>query len=139
LLQDHRVSASELRAEQDQRLTPELQQRLDRAALIVASGHRAEHDLVALAVCSLLDAFDQFGVEGIAHVHRDAKVPGPMQLQHARRSVGAITELFRSVKDAGSRRFARPDGTSEDDRHQSFGDARGRRDISHRWLSGPPD
>jgi hypothetical protein len=122
---------SELGAKQDQRLTPELQQRLDCAALIVASSHRTEHDLVAPAVGDFLNAFNQFGVEGITHIHRHAKVPRPMQLQQARRSIGAITQLLGHMEYPCSRRFAGTSRASEHDRNQGFGDARGCGDISH--------
>ena len=73
-------------------------------------------------------------MEGIPHIHRHAKVPGPMQLQQARRSVGAITQLLGSVEYPRSRRFAGTSRASEDDRNQGLGDARGYGDISHGWL-----
>ena len=96
-------------------------------------GYRAEHDLVALAVSGLLNAFDEFGMEGAPHMHRHAKMPGPVQLQQARRSVRPIAQLLGNLEDTRSCRVARPGCATEDYRNECLGDTCGRCDIRHGW------
>jgi hypothetical protein len=80
------------RAQQHQRLAAEVDQRLDRPALVTGAGHRAQHHVVALPLGDLVEVLDQLGMEGAADVHHHADQVGPPPGEQAGGPVPAVAQ-----------------------------------------------
>ncbi len=67
------LRVGQVRTEQEQRLAPEVEERLDGAALVPGAGQGADDDVVAALVGSGLEVLEELGVEAAANVHRDTE------------------------------------------------------------------
>jgi hypothetical protein len=96
------------RAQQDESLAAEVQQRVDRAPLVPARGHGAEHQVVAAALAGLVQVLDQLGVEGTADVEHDAEQPGTPAGEQAGGPVRPVAEPVRGLPDPAPGLLAGP-------------------------------
>ena len=109
------------RAEEDQGLAAEVDQRLGGPALVAGAGHRAQDDVVAAALGGLVEVLDQLGVERAAHLHQHPDQVGPPPGEQAGRPVGAVAELGGRLQHplAGGRAGA--GGAGQHHRHRGRG------------------
>jgi hypothetical protein len=105
-------------AEQDERLTPEVEQDLDGPPRVAAGRHGAQQQVVAAGRGGRVEFADEVGMKGVADVHQHAKVAAPPPGQQAGRPVSPVTQLLRGLQDPGSGRFARTRLVPEHERYQ---------------------
>ncbi len=85
--------------QQDQRLAPRVEEGLHRSPVVAGPGDRAQDQVVAVLLGSLVDVLDQLGVERAADVHHDADEPAAPAGQQAGGTVGPVTQAARRVED----------------------------------------
>ena len=82
------------RTEQDQRLAAGVEQRLDGPRLVAAARDRAQHEVVAVPIGSVVDVLDELRVEGVVDVHHDADETAASAGQRAGRPIWAVAEAL---------------------------------------------
>jgi hypothetical protein len=108
--------------EQQQGLTPEVEQRLHRTTLVARACQGADDEVVATLVGGGLEVLEQLAVEGAAHVHRHPEQLRAPPCQQARGPVGAVAELARRVEHGLPRGGAGSRPSPEDERHRGGAD-----------------
>ena len=98
LVQLDKASRRDLRTEQDESLTAEVEQRLHRPTLVPGTSERAEDEVVPMVLGGIVDVLDQVGVVRVVHVHHDPEQVAPAASQQARGAVGAVPELGSRIK-----------------------------------------
>jgi hypothetical protein len=106
------------RAEEDQRLAAEGQQRLDGRGLVAGPGLRAQDEVVADLLGGRVQVFDQLGLERTADVDHDAQQPAASAGEQAGGTVRAVTNLSDCLEDTLPRALT---GAGRVPQHQRHG------------------
>ena len=121
-----------MRAEQDQGLTPVVEQAGDGSAFVAGRSHGAEREFVTGGVRGCVQAADEVAVEGVLDAEHHADQPAPDAAQHPGAAVGSVPQLLGRAPDAFPVRRARPGRVAHDDRHQGNRDPGAGGDIRQR-------
>ena len=118
-----------LRAEQDQRLAPVVEQGLGGPLLAAAGGHGAERELVPGRLGHRVQGLHQVGVERVGQAELHAEQAGAAAAQQPRPGIGPVPDLLRGLEDllAGGRADAL--GAAHRDGDQRHRDARPGRHV----------
>ena len=122
-------SLGQPRSEQQQRLTAEVEQRLDGPALPMGAGQGAHDDVIAASVGSDVYLLEQLGVEGAADVHRHAEELGAAPGEQAGGAVRAVADRTGRLEHRLAGLRARAGLSTQHQRGRRRGHSRSRGDV----------